>query len=417
MKSYLDAAYGIGQHLVREAIWHGDRCNWTGPILETGADPWQGATLSALRTDLYSGTSGVAYFLAELYLATGAPAIKQAALGALRQALAAPEDALGCPGMYTGSTGIAVIAAHAGVRLDQPWLVEQAARLIERPVPVDAAGARATDLMSGLAGQLLGLLILARMLARGDFVERAVMLADRLLATACATKGWLCWAPPEGASTSPLTGLSHGTAGIGQALLEVAHCTGEARYRDGGERAFAYERHLFDPVRQNWPDLRQIPKRAGRRAAPFMSTWCHGAPGIAMTRLRAFQLFADDACRDEAVRGLATTSGTLRGMLTSRTGNYSLCHGLGGNADALLLARDILDDPPAAQEALLREVAEAGLEHHLDPRRPWPCGTREGSTPGLMCGLAGIGLFYLRLHDPAVPSILLPTPGSFTSAR
>jgi lantibiotic biosynthesis protein len=37
----------------------------------------------------------------------------------------------------------------------------------------------------------------------------------------------------------------------------------------------------------------------------------------------------------------------------------------------------------------------------------WPCGVPEGhEAPGLRVGLAGIGHFYLGLHDPAVPSAL-----------
>jgi lantibiotic modifying enzyme len=41
---------------------------------------------------------------------------------------------------------------------------------------------------------------------------------------------------------------------------------------------------------------------------------------------------------------------------------------------------------------------------------PWPCGTFEGETTSLFLGLAGIGLFYLRLDDPAVDSVLLVEP-------
>lgn len=409
---HLEVAHRIGQDLAQAAIWHDQRCNWIGPS-GTDTEPGAPAPLSALGADLYDGTSGIAYFLAELHAATGAPEIKQAALGALRQALTrAATDTEAGPGMYLGTTGIAVAAAHVGVRLDQQWLVEQAVGLIDRPA---AAGAEA-DLMAGLAGQILGLLILSHVLDRTDLIERATTLADRLLATAVDGDGWICWAPPEGAASSPLAGLSHGAAGIGQALLELSHRTGQAGYRRSGELAFAYERHLFDPVRQNWPDLREVPKRANRRAAPFISTWCHGAPGIAMSRLRAYQLYRDRTCHDEAVQGIATTHGMLRAALAGRTGNYSLCHGLGGNAELLLHAHEILDGPSAPPTALVHDIAEAGWEHHNHPDRPWPCGTREGSTPGLMCGLAGIGLFYLRLHEPAVPSVLLLKPAAFARA-
>jgi lantibiotic biosynthesis protein len=36
-----------------------------------------------------------------------------------------------------------------------------------------------------------------------------------------------------------------------------------------------------------------------------------------------------------------------------------------------------------------------------------------GETPGLMLGLAGIGYSYLRLCDPAIPSILIVQPENY----
>ena len=40
-----------------------------------------------------------------------------------------------------------------------------------------------------------------------------------------------------------------------------------------------------------------------------------------------------------------------------------------------------------------------------------------GVTPSLMLGLAGIGYFYLRLHSPTVPSILLVRPEEWQSVK
>ena len=86
---------------------------------------------------------------------------------------------------------------------------------------------------------------------------------------------------------------------------------------------------------------------------------------------------------------------------------YSLCHGLGGNAELFIAAADTLGD------GRYRDVAEAvgdrGIQAvHLN-RNPWPCGVVDGGeTPNLMLGTAGIGYFYLRLYDSAaVPSVLL----------
>ena len=54
--------------------------------------------------------------------------------------------------------------------------------------------------------------------------------------------------------------------------------------------------------------------------------------------------------------------------------------------------------------------SRARLSHHRG-ERPWPSGliTHE-ETNGLMLGNAGIGHIYLRLSDPALRSLLAPTP-------
>jgi hypothetical protein len=64
-------------------------------------------------------------------------------------------------------------------------------------------------------------------------------------------------------------------------------------------------------------------------------------------------------------------------------------------------------------QALALETAYAGMERYAARGRPWPCGTPAGETPGLFLGLAGIGLYYLRLDHPAIPSLLLLRPEEF----
>ncbi|HEX3581828.1 MAG TPA: hypothetical protein VH087_08695, partial [Thermoanaerobaculia bacterium] len=63
---FLDIAWSIGMRLCRDAIWDGDRCNWLGDSMEAHAGEWKVAHKS-FGADLYSGTSGIALFLARLY--------------------------------------------------------------------------------------------------------------------------------------------------------------------------------------------------------------------------------------------------------------------------------------------------------------------------------------------------------------
>src|SRR5207244_6166469 len=105
-------------------------------------------------------------------------------------------------------------------------------------------------------------------------------------------------------------------------------------YRTAAEGAFAYERRLYDEGARNWPDLRER-SQGTEGAATFGAFWCHGAPGIALSRIRALELdFDDGPVREEAVTALETTSAWVGAALTAGT-SYSLCHGLAGNAEIL----------------------------------------------------------------------------------
>ena len=133
--------------------------------------------------------------------------------------------------------------------------------------------------------------------------------------------------------------------------------------------------------------------------------WCHGAPGIGLSRVRAYALTKDETYRREAE---AAISGTYRPLaMPAAADNFSLCHGLGGNAELFILAADVLGDE--RYRSVAESVGDRGLQGIHLPRNPWPCGVLSGGeTPNLMLGLAGIGHFYLRLYDSrAVPSVLL----------
>jgi lantibiotic modifying enzyme len=140
-------------------------------------------------------------------------------------------------------------------------------------------------------------------------------------------------------------------------------------------------------------------------------TWCHGAPGIALSRIRAYALLSEEVLKSEATRALATTRDLLDRMLDAPDGaDFSLCHGAGGNAEVLLYSFEVFGPPAAEHLAAAGRVAAAGIERYGRPRQPWPSGIRGGRSPSLMLGLAGTGYLYLRLHDHRTPSVLILTP-------
>jgi hypothetical protein len=416
---YLDAAGAIGRQLVRTAIWHDGRCNWLGLVPKLAVDSVGGQAdmvYGALGADLYAGTSGIAWFLAELAAITGDAAARQTARGAIGQALAAAALPAGEElwGLHTGWLGTAVVAARMGIVLRDAALLAQAAALaapaVDQPARLDGF-----DLLYGKAGAIAGLILLHAMLDDPSLLDTASRLGDALLATAESDAAGTSWRSSHQPGPHNWTGMSHGTAGAAYALLELHHATGMARYRQVAEQAFTYERHWFDAEALNWADFREklSPRRSVR--PPFHAAyWCHGAAGITLSRLRAYTLLGDATCRAEALVGLRTTRRAVHAALPLASTNYSLCHGLAGQAEVLRAGSQDLDAAASDAAALADQVAATGLRQHgLDPAT-WPCGTMSGGqTPGLMLGLAGIGHFYLRLYSPRVPSALLPVPEEF----
>jgi lantibiotic modifying enzyme len=408
---YLDAALRLGREVAAAAIWSGERCSWVGGMPDEGPEGRILMTYSSFGPDLYGGTAGVGLVLAELFDAEGEgePELKRVAMGALAHGLTRAEE-VSAPsrlGAYGGQLGIALCAARAGKLLGEPALFERAGELVgaldHETEPLE------NDLIAGRAGGILCLLSLRELGIAEATLERATTLGEGLLGAADRDGECFSWPSISSPESRNLTGLSHGAAGIGVALLELHRASGEAKFRTAAEAAFAYERSLFDPQARNWPDLREHVLRdwPADAAPPCTTLWCHGAPGIALSRLRACELGVRNGCEEEARIALETTSASLRHQLDS--GNYSLCHGLAGNGEVLAEGAALFEEEPT----LTHEVASAGIDRYLETGAPWPLGVHDGQTDSLLLGRAGTAYFYLRLHDPKRPSVLLVRPESF----
>jgi type 2 lantibiotic biosynthesis protein LanM len=403
---FLDVAWSIAVRLCRDAIWDGERCNWLGDSMEAHGGEWKVAHKS-FGADLYSGTSGIALFLARLHRLRPDAIVAQTARGAMRQALS---RVLEIPpelrhALYSGWIGIALALLDLARLLDDPALQREALHLLDaqRGHTLDPLS---LDVISGAAGAILGLCAIDRRLGSDRYLGEAERHASHLLEH--ANRGddgwsWTTMLPAGPGEQKDLTGYSHGAAGIALALLELYARTSDPRYLEAAQGGFAYERTHFSTEHQNWPDFRSFASPNPRQLG-YSLAWCHGAPGIGLARLRAFALTGDEMYRREAE---AAIGGTARALaMASATDGYSLCHGLAGNAELFLAAASILGDE--RHRAVAEGVGDRGIQAVHQHRNSWPCGVLSGGeTPNLMLGTAGIGYFYLRLYDStAVPSIL-----------
>jgi type 2 lantibiotic biosynthesis protein LanM len=408
---FLDTAAAIGARLCRDALWDGPRCNWMGDSMEFEGNAWT-VVHRAFGPELYNGTSGIALFLGQLFRATGEKPFKTAAIGAALQAASRAGEipAASRPGFYSGQTGIAFVLSELAELFDRPDLLDTSFSLIEglQPLELDP---HLLDVISGSAGAIPTFLNLYRRYTRELFLQLAVRHGEHLLQTANRSDHGFSWTTIPTPGQPDLLGFSHGTAGIGWALTELHHAVQDRRYREAARAAFRYERHHFSAQHENWPDLRSLQStQPGQKAEPsYAVAWCHGAPGIGLSRLRCYQLTGDPEFRKEAEAAIRTTLKSLDPGLYGGQANFSLCHGLGGNAELLIYGAEVLNRKEWAAAA--QHLGLQGIQMYEKNRMPWPCGVLGGGeTPNLLLGLAGIGHFYLRLHDAAkFASVLIVT--------
>lgn len=406
---WLATAAAIARHLCASAYREGARCTWMGTT-QAAADDGDDLefTYGTLGPDLYGGTSGVALFLCEVGLRTGEREALDASERAIRHALgrAALVPRPARLGFYSGTVGVAYAAARIGRALDRPEFLAGAAALLT-DLPIDDDVSVALDVVSGAAGAAPVLLTLADWLGEPQFRSIALRLGDRLLRSATPqAAGGFSWADPgdEATGAPDLTGFSHGAAGMGWSLFALYRATGDARILHGAEQAFQYEGSWFRGTVDNWPDFRE--STAPGDPAPCGAAWCHGAPGIGLSRVRAMAISPAEIHRADAAAALRTCVRTLEALGADPHADGSLCHGRAGLCELTLELAGALHDEHAARVAL--DAAAYAAECHATSPAEWPCGVARGSNPSLMLGLAGIGYSYLRLADPTLASVLVP---------
>lgn len=408
----LEAAERLGARLCRDAVWADERCAWIAPVDRNDPDGAWRTVHEATGPDLYAGTAGIALFLAHLHALGGGRAFRTVGLGAARHALSRLQDVPEAQrlALHGGWTGIALAAWQVEAATGADGLAAPALDALEA-LPVGAAREEGDtlDVVGGAAGAVAPLLALARATGRTRLREQAHAAGERLLGAAERAGEAASWATITQPGEPHLCGAAHGASGIATALLELHADAPDApdsdRLRTTARAAFAFEAGHFDPAAGGWPDLRAWVAAANPGAPPPVgATWCHGAAGGALVRLRALQLDpAAPGLREHATRALHAAAAAAQ----ARDGHddCSLCHGAAGLGEALLDGAATLGDPA------LRDAALALAHRHAAARRagtPSRSGLISGlQTPALMLGDAGLGHHLLRLAAPErVPSIL-----------
>jgi type 2 lantibiotic biosynthesis protein LanM len=392
---YAKKAWQLSEQLWDSAIRdRKGRPEWLG--MDLGADG-ESFHFGLIGQSLYSGASGIALAFARIALAQPAAAAthwKERAWGCV-QSLVDLADRNNNDQLFRFVRDLPYGLSGSGGLLLALGLLEQAGiaagrtpshRLLDQLRPDRLLADEGIDIISGVAG------LIGPLLRSGDphAQELALVCGERLLTLQLEAGGWLI-----GRNKSALTGFSHGAAGIAAALARLAQTSGEERFAEAAQRAVAYERSVYAAEPGNWPDF-----RTSSEPTQFMTSWCHGAPGILLSRLVFLEAgLADEHTAAELETARACTLASLKRMAVQRSDEAAhLCCGVFGLTALLRLDAALSSQPlpelVAQAEGRVIEAAQARGEYSF-------FSVENGSInlPGLFTGKAGVALVMQEVAD------------------
>lgn len=380
----------IANQLRQSAIARPDGLTWLGWAARPSRP---GCVFDDVGFDLCYGSSGITLFLAALAQTTGEDQWRDFAWQTLqpcRQMLlsTSPEqqrrwaNQQGIRGT-TGLAGMVYSFVQLSQMLAESALLSEAKQLAALITRDTSATALEFGLSEGIAGMILGLLVLPQ----DAHAQQTARLAGEYLLD--------CHSQNQNQNQNydhSQKSFHHGIAGIAYTLLRLYEQTQDDRFRQTAITAIESEQHIFSAQWQNHV--------AGSGDSRSLQ-WIQEAAGIGLARLAGLPMLDTPEIRQEIDAALDVTQRYLFCEIDS------LSWGTVGRLETLLVAAQRLDRWQLHQvvaQAMYRLVHKSQQQGYftLLPGR-----TAEMRSPGLFHGLAGIGYQLLRLANPDLPSVLL----------
>ena len=201
----------------------------------------------------------------------------------------------------------------------------------------------------------------------------------------------------------PLNGMSHGAAGYAYALALLAAATGREDFATAAAECIAFEDSSYDAQQANWPDFR------AEEEVTFPCQWCHGAPGIGLSRV-AINKWGVRNAQPSSNLGAELLANDIRKALAGVERGWpghvdTMCCGTLGSIEFFCEAGDALARSDLRETAGRRMMAVCKSAAATGDYR-WNVGERQFNL-GLFRGLAGVGYTCLRQADRSLPNILI----------
>lgn len=376
---YLEVCEQIAEDLLEKAIvfekngvknytWLGTSENENG-ILD----------VKDLGNDLYYGRSGIAFFFLCLskysknpkYREVACVLIEEMALD-IRQAKEFGKEI----GLFNGLSSCLFLMLYAtklGVCQCKDEIIKLMNMLKEK-----VAGIEDSDIISGQAGIMSLMLYVWESIDDSDLKEIALQIVkiikEELKSHVADTT---CIWGKEG-----YIGYAHGNAGISAQLARANVLLQDEKLETLIRRSIEIENEAFDVEKRNWARTTKHEQYLGHG-------WCHGAPGILLSRT----LMKEYGVKDDVVeRDIDMAIDICKEKFIGE--DFCLCHGDVGNL--LILRRAAITCNKTELLKYTDEMMNRLLGQFYYPEIKEGDKKKLYDNPGIMCGFSGIGYALIK---------------------
>ncbi|WP_028523374.1 lanthionine synthetase LanC family protein [Runella limosa] len=408
----INEAIRIADKLIDKSIISEKGCFWEG--ISVGIDNYGNTTYNLCENySIYSGTSGIALFFIKIYNLTNDEKYLDILEKSGRYLIYSYLNDENKNYTYlSGYLGVATTLLELSKVCKIDLFYEYAISIAISSKDFFNQNSTPCEYLNGFSGVIIALLKIYDNTQDVRLLDSIDYTIEQLLAKARLSDIGIYFDESYNVK-KPLCGISHGVSGVAFAFLELFNYFGNPAFSKMAQWCLDYEDNLFNSSINEWPDFRKVdsPQLMYEKfkttdisyfyKVNYMSAWCHGSPGILLTRIRAHQL------------GVRKYFSLFKKTLDKYTipidlPSYTLCHGICGNAETYLFASEVFNSKKyrgVVTKILSKMIDEKDSFVHY--KSGYDIQDYEDSS--MFMGISGIGHFIIRyLTSSSTESILFP---------
>lgn len=358
-------------------------CSWIGSSVDKmDNNDW---SYQVCDVDLYDGNSGIALFLLYLWKNTKNEKYLNAALESIQPIKFKIKHNIfnkkNLSGAFKGVSGLFYILSKFGKELineEYYIFIKDNISILDKLSEVD----NINDLIAGNAGLIAVLLSIYQNTFDKELKDNIITICYKCikrLKNNITIENSIDYIIDE--EKLKYSGFSHGTSGLISYIYKLYTITMDQEVYSIFTKLLKYERETFKSNEsQDW--------YISTENKDLSYGWCHGSPGILLSRVILKELGYTDEIMDFEINAALTN--TLKYGVGN---NISYCHGDLGNIDIILYYSKVFNDKKI--DTLVRDMVNKLYQNTL--KYNWNNINKSYSKfKGLLIGISGIGMFLLN---------------------